>query len=303
MLLYSCSNSRLLNWVLRQVGEQPGLVFPRHKGWNAYLKTRYPSGSEQGYATVVVANLSETLIFIPLDDRSDAQSIKQLTARPVVRQLMQDLGLKPNSYQCIFICCERDRDYLMKLLKEALKSFNLLMLDYERMSFVEGNFKNPRLEFRLSSQEFDIDLIPDFVPDDRISATDGMSRSLFYHSMIHSMNIYWFAGKKSVALRRMLKELLPCWNHYRKSFQQDLIDRVSNHLDEIFSTVFENGFAIKEYKRKKTSHPELTVFFPEVPLNRKEMNAWLRKQNQALEFLKDEGEQISIDFAGIGAGF
>lgn len=302
MLLYSCPNSRLLNWVLRQVGEQPGLLFPRHKGWNAYLKTSYPSGSERGYAIAVVANLSEILIFIPLDDRSEAQSVKQLTARPVIRQLVQDLGIKTSSYQCIFMCCEKDRDFLMKLLKEAQKAYNLMMLDYERMSFVEGNFRNPRLEFRLSSQEFDIDLIPDFLPDDRISVTDGMSRSLFYHSMIHSMNIHWFAGTKAISLRAMLRQLLPCWNHYRKSYQQNLLDRVSKHLDEIFRTVFENGFSIKEHKRKKTSHPEMTVFFPEVPLNRKEMNVWLRKQNQALGFLKDDGEQISIDFAEIGAG-
>ena len=37
------------------------------------------------------------------------------------------------------------------------------------------------------------------------------------------------------------------------------------------------------------------IKFPALPDNKKELNNWQRKQQQALEFLKDDGKQISID--------
>ncbi len=295
MLKYSCTNARLANWVLRQVNEQPGLIFPFRKGWQVNVKLVYPGDQNQVYFNVLVSNQTELLIFIPLNNTTESCHIKCLSNDKSIKNLKNELGLEYNSYQLIFITCEKHEEAVSELISQAMSSFNLLMLDYEKMSFVKGSFKNPRLEFRLTSQMFDTDLIPNLLPEAQQSITDGITNSLFYHNFFFNLNAFWLSGSNQIRLRNVLKKAIPFWNHYRKKDQQEIIDRICRDLECVFKKFSFEGFCVK-YEGKKTESVSIaTIAFPQKPEGRKELNIWSRKLDMALEYFRDEVNQISIE--------
>ncbi|MCG8337092.1 MAG: hypothetical protein MJE63_21545 [Proteobacteria bacterium] len=295
MLKYSCTNARLANWVLRHVNEQPGLIFPCRKGWEVNVKLIYPGDQNKVYFNVVVTNQTELLSFIPVNNTAEVSHLKCLSHDKSIRQLKKELGVEFNSYQLIFMTCEKHQEAVTSLLSQAIGNYNLLMLDYEKMSFVKGSFKNPRLEFRLSSQNFDTDLIPNLLPESQHSIMDGINNSLFYQNIFYNLNAFWLSGEKRVGLRSVLKKAIPYWKHYRKKDQQEIIEKIGEGLEQVFHKYTFEGFQISKEGKKSESVPVTTVVFPKVPEGRKELNNWSRKLEAALDYFRDEVNQISID--------
>ncbi len=295
MLKYSCTNARLANWVLRQVNEQPGLIFPCRKGWEVNIKLIYPGDQNQVYFNVLVANQSELLSFIPLNNKAELSHIKCLSHEKSIKRLKRELNLEFNSFQLIFMTCEKHQETVSSLLSEAMGTYNLLTLDYEKMSFVKGSFKNPRLEFRLTSQNFDTDLIPNLLPESQQAIHDGVNNSLFYQNIFYNLNAFWLSGEKQTGLRNILKKAIPYWKHYRKKDQQEMIERIGKDLEKVFDKYTFEGFRITREGKKSESVPVTTVIFPLVPKGRKELNIWSRKLEMALDHFRDEVNQISID--------
>lgn len=295
MIKYSCTNARLVNWVLRQVNDQPGLIFPQKKGWRAYLKLVYPGDQHQAHYLVLVTNQSELVGFVPLNNKSEQGHIRCVTNHKLIASIKSELGIQFHSHQLIFLTCEKYQEYVAQLLKSNAPECSLMMLDYEKMSFVSGNFKNPRLEYRLSSQNFDTDLIPNFLPETQQTGTDSISNALFYQHLFYNLNAFWLNGTESIPLRTVLKSSIPHWPHFRKKDQQEIIDLVGNNLTRIFTRFEFEGFGIEPAGKKTESIPTLRICFPAKPVGKKELNNWLRKLELALEFFRGEANQISID--------
>jgi hypothetical protein len=214
---------------------------------------------------------------------------KQITAAK------SELGIQFHSHQLIFLCCEKHQAYVTNLLKSCAPAYNLMMLDYEKMSFVNGNFKNPRLEYRLSTQNFDTDLIPNLLPETQQTGTDGITNALFYQNLFYNLNHYWLSGTGTISLRTVLKKSIPHWYHFRKKDQQEIIDQIGTNLKRIFVRFEFDGFGIECTGKKSESVPTPFVCFPEKPEGKKELNNWSRKLELALESFRSEANQISID--------
>jgi len=294
MLKYSCTNSRLVNWVLRQVNDQPGLIFPKRKGWSSRLKLLYPGDQNLVYFNVLVSNTTELLVFIPINDKSKASHLKCISNPQQISELKKQSCETAKSVQVFYIACEKNGAYASELLQSLFQNFNLMVLDYEKMSFVRGNFKNPRLEFRLSVQELDTDLIPDLLPENQQVISDGITNSLFYQNVLFHINQYWLTGSSAVHLRTALKNSIPYWKQYRKKDQQVIIRQIKEDLNKVFIECYDSEFSFKD-SSANSSISETMIVFPEVPSGRKELNNWSRKQELALGYFRDEGKQISIE--------
>lgn len=295
MLKYSCSAAKLVNWVLYQLNDQPGMIFPRKKGWTANIRLAYPGDGKIPYYLVLISSASELIVFIPLYRYSDKSQIKTLAGKKLLHEIRSESREKLEAAQTVFMSSEKDSQKVAKLLASTAQEFSLLTLDYQSMSFQKGNFQNPRLEFRLSSQTLDTELIPNLLPEIPRETENGNTVSLFYQNLFSYLNHCWFAGDKEFSIRSALKHLIPYWNQCRKKDQQETIKRILSDLESVFKRFEFNGFDLVERQKNVESQLNSLVKLPLRPTSKKEMNIWLKKQNQALIYLRDEGKQISID--------
>ena len=301
MIKYSCSNTRLANWVLRQMNEQPGSLFPGKKGWKAAIKLVHAGSQKQAYLLVMVFNSKELLIFVPVNNKVEASHVKQLSREKAISTFKSELGICSYSHQLIFMTCEKHEDMVFELLSQTIKPFHLMTLDYEKMAFVNGNFHNPRLEYRLSAQSFDTDLVPSFLPETMQTITDGITHSLFYQNLFYHMNRCWLAGDHQISVRQLLKQSIPYWQQYRKKDQLRAVTRVCQVLDQVFERFSFDGFEVSCETKRSDSVPVAMIHLPDPPHGRKEINTWIRKQEMALEYLRDDANQIAIDFMALEA--
>ncbi len=294
MLKYSCTVSRLANWVLRQVCDQPGFLFPKRKGWNARVKLHYSGEQGQAIFLISVYNESELLAFVPVSAKSDISQLKSISNPKQIKQLKKELGHSTRSFQMVYLTCDRDELQVTKLLKQCCPSPNLMVLGYEGMAFNMGNFKNPRLEYRLSVQELDTDLIPNLLPESHQLICDGITNALFFQNILFNIKNAWIKGQSKLKLRTVLKETVPYWKQYRKKDQQRIIFEAKEELNTVFKDFFGQQFSFSQ-SSPKGSDADVSIAFPKLPESRKEMNLWARKQELALDYFRDEGKQISIE--------
>ncbi len=283
----------LTNWVLSQVSNQPGVVFPKRKGWSFQLKVFYPAGSDRSALMILVANDNECIAFFPIDETIDTQQIKSAIKLQRNGDFLADF--KQASVQQILLTCEKQHDRVRELLEELNAKTPLLVLSSEKVIFSHGNFENSRLEFRLSQLEYDPDLISGFVYDNRLKVGESIQKSLFYQQLFHMLNRFWLQGEKRVPLRNLVSQSVPCWNNFRRSDQKDMLHRINNDLQTVFTRYFENLLFLETYRKKASSQPELMIMFPESPKTRKSMSSWSRKQRSALQYLHESAKTISMD--------
>jgi hypothetical protein len=283
----------LTNWVLSQVSNQPGVVFPKRKGWSFQLKVFYPAGSDKSALMILVVNDNECIAFLPIDETIDALQIKSALKLQRKGDFLADF--KQMSVQQILLTCEKQHDRVRQLLGELEAKTPLLVLSSEEVIFSHGNFKNSRLEFRLSQLEYDPDLISGFVYDNRLKVGGNIQKSLFYQQLFHMLNRLWLQGEKRVPLRNLVSQSVPCWNNFRRSDQQEMLQRINTDLQTVFARYFEDLLLLETYQKKANSQPELMIMFPESPKTKKLMSSWSRKQKSALEYLHESIKPISMD--------
>ena len=295
MFRYSCSRSRLANWVLCQMGLQPDVLFPIKKGWKLHFKVICPGNQESTFFLLVVVNQTECLAFVPLDDSVEKHQIKQIRSMNLKKTVHNEFDFSMDSFQLIFMANEKCKDYVLQTLEETFEKSYLMVLDSEKMTFVLGTFINPRLEYRHTLQALDTDMISDFLPANLPMINEGMTKTGFYLNIFHRINGCWLSGEKQVLLRQILKGSIPYWKYYKKIEQQNILKQIREELEIVFNQFFSNSFYILDYSKKPSSLPETFVFLPEPPKSKKSMSRWLRMQSRALNWLRDNVEQISID--------
>ncbi len=293
MFKYSCSGSHLTNWVLSQVTDQLGVIFPKRKGWSFHVKVFYPAGSDKSAMMILVANENECIAFFPIDETTDAQQIRSAIKPQSITDFLDNSELL--SVQQILLTCEKQRGRVREQLSELKSKIPLLVLSSEKVSFSNGNFENSRLEYRLSQLEYDPDLISGFICDNRLKGEGNIQKSLFYQQLFHHLNRFWLRGEKSVSLRKTVSESVPCWNNFRRSDQKDMLQQITSDLQTVFTLFFEKMLFIETYQKKASSQPELMIMFPESPKTRKSISTWSHHQKSALAYLHESIKPISID--------
>ncbi|MBU2646577.1 hypothetical protein KKI24_17850 [bacterium] len=293
MFEYSCSGTHLANWVLSQVNDTAGAIFPKRKKWSFYIKVFYPAGSDKSALMILVANQNECVVFIPIDETIDAQQIRSILKPELIWSLRSDF--KWASYQRILLTCERQHSRVLEQLDEKNTGNTVLVLSSESVYFSRGNFENPRLEYRLSQIEYDPDLIPGFFPDSRLKVEETIQKSLFYQHFFHGLNRLWLQGEKSIPLRSIVSRSVPCWSHFRRVDQKRMMELINTELETVFQRFFEGLLTLDIYRKKASSQPEVIIVFPDPPETKKIMSIWRRQQKSALEYLHGAAKQLSID--------
>ncbi len=293
MFEYSCSAMHLTNWIFSQVSDQPGAVFPKRKGWSFFMRTFYPANSDQSVLMVMVANRNECVVFCPVDKTVDNLQVRGALKPAIVNSLRS--SFKQASYQQVLITSEKQQDRLSKLLLEKQLKAPLLVLSSEQIQFSCGNFENPRLEFRLSQLDYDPDFIPGFLHDNRLQSVENIQKSLYYQQFFHILNRLWLQGEKQVPLRQVINQSVPCWRHFRRVDQKQMMEQTYSELQLVFGRFFEGLATIETYRKKPTSQPELLITLPDPPENKKAVSTWSRKQRMALEFLHESAKPLSIE--------
>jgi len=283
----------LTNWIFSQVSDQPGAVFPKRKGWSFFMRTFYPANSDQNMLMVMVANRNECVVFCPVDETVDNLQVRGALKPAIVKSLRS--SFRQVVYQQILITCEKQQARLSRLLLEKQLKTPLLVLSSEQIQFGCGDFENPRLEFRLSQLEYDPDLIPGFLHDNRLRSVENIQKSLYYQQFFHILNRLWLQGEKQVPLRQVINQSVPCWGHFRRIDQKQMMEQTYSELQLVFGRFFEGLATIETYRKKATSQPELLITLPDPPENKKAISTWSRKQRQALEYLHESAKPLSIE--------
>lgn len=293
MFKYSCSGTHLANWVLSQVNDQPGAIFPKKDEWFFHLKVFYPAGSEKSVLIILVVNKNECVVFFPIDETMDSQQIKA-TLKP---QIISDLtsGFKHVAHQQILLTCEKQQDRIQELLKEIKIEIPLLILSTDKVFFSRGNFENSRLEYRFSQLDYDPDLISGFIYDNHLRTGGSIQKSLFYQHLFHRLNCLWLQGEKKVSLRSFVSSSIPCWKSFRRVDQKMVLQQITSDLQTVFRLFFENQLFIETYQKKVTSQPELVIMLPDSPKTQKTISSWSSKQKSAMDYLHEPAKPLAID--------
>lgn len=297
MFEFSCSKSRLINWLLSQVASRSEVIFPRKKNWEYYLGLLYPNYSKACSLMVLVTDGFECIAFLPLDDIIDKQLIKKLDPRKFQEVVRREADFTFESFQLVFLTSEKLQPQILQILEKVKVEAGLMVLTADKVIFSKGNFANPRLEYRLSRLNFDPDLIPEFLTVDLAGIDENRKRSTFYQNLFHILSRDWILGEPKIVLRKVVSEIMPHWKLCGKSERQELLKHVKADLEKVFKKYFDKGLHISHYQKKSNSRPETVIILPEPPKTKKEINTWTRKQALALDSLRDNHEQISIDLS------
>ena len=301
MLKFSCSKSRLVNWILHQVGHQPEAIFPRRKGWEFYFKIFHPGDKQTPFFWITVSNQRECVFFVPLDETVRKSHFKQMNKKYFMKEVQHLFEHTATHHQLIFMTSEKNLEYVTHLMRENQLRDPLLALDSEKMDFIQGNFDNPRLEHRFACLKLDSDMIPDFLPANLPMINEGLTKSGFYLNLFHYLNQQWLFGVNQVLLREIIKASIPYWKYYNKAEQNQIIQQVTDDLNLVFEQIFSNEFKIEDRCKKSGSLPKTMILLPDTPKTKRSMSQWQRKQSQALRLLKENVEQISIDMVNLSA--
>jgi hypothetical protein len=299
MFEFSCQNSNLVNWILDHVSQRPDAIFPRHKGWEAYVRLFYPSSYELSLFIVTVTNRRECLLFIPFDESSPTAVIHQILQARFVNSIKSELKFDCTNIQLIFLTSEKYREPINKVLENIQGPTHLLVLDSDKAVFIRGNFENPRLEYRLEHLKFDPEMIStQFVPD--IGGDyKGLNRSIFYQHLFHVLNKFWLQGNRQPKLREVIREAVPVWPLLGKNERKALVSRVENDLQIAFESLMTDIPKVSTLQKKQSSQPETIIQLPDPPESRKEINEWMKVQHSILRYLSDDTEQITIDLLNL----
>lgn len=301
MFEYSCTSSRLVNWILSQVDIKHDVVFPKQKKWDFYFRLFYPGDSPTSLFLVSVFDQRECILFIPVDHAIKEEHIKYIDNHRFKQEFRNSLGFDGKHFQRIFLTSEKDAQSVEEKLLSLDSKSDLLVMMLDKLEFLKGGFKNPRLEYRLSKLDFDPDMIPRILTDNQIGIGADMTKSQFYQTLFHNLNRYWLQGETTVSLRMLLKEAIPYWTQYRKTEQKKLFQRIKEEFTFVFQEFFNGKLEIEEYSKKANSLPKTLIRLPERPTGKKELNRWSQMQKQALIYLRDDVKPISFDLMKLPA--
>jgi len=295
MFEYSCTSSRLVNWILSQVDIKHDVVFPKQKNWDFYLRLFYPGDSPSSLFLVGVFDQRECILFIPVNHSTKTEHLKYIDSHLFKKAFRDELGFDGSYFQRIFITCEKDAQEVEKRLLGLNSKADLLVMMLDKLEFRKGGFKNPRLEYRLSKRGFDPEIIPRILTDNQIGIGQDMTKSQFYQTLFHNLNRIWMQGESSVSLRELLKQSIPYWTQYRKSEHKKLFNRIKEELVFVFHEFFKEKLKIEEYCKKANSQPKTIILLPQKPIGKKELNQWVLMQKQSLVYLRDDIKPIAFD--------
>ena len=297
MLDFSCSETLLTNWALHQANNLPEAIFPYRKGWRCYLNLHYPENGEESYFLTTLLNNSECVALLALDESCQEGWIGKLRQQTMRKSFERTLCRKIDSFQLIYLTCERLRERFRVELSNSRSGADLLVMSGERMYFASGRFKNAVLDYRFDKQLPNPDLLPSHVPANYAKIDSGKEKATFYRSLFHRLNHYWANGSRRVELGRLLAESIPYWLQYRKRHRKELQTKVFSESSDLFRRFLPDVIEVRSLRKKARSHPVDTVEFLVAERDGKATQKWIRQQSHTIRWISRHFHKNPIDIS------
>ena len=281
MFRFSANEQLLADWVFIQ--NQPNGLFPETKGWKIRFQLKTPQAGGRPFFLLEASHEEETLYLVPTS--------------PLCSKAVYDsiASLQSSGSQLILLCGEAWEEALLtEVYKRSLqKSLLVLSLSEEGMRSRSGTWKNSRLEFRLLNQSLSAWDIPHHIPLNPSLIEDETILARCFLEILTTVTQQWLAKETSVKYERLLNDSLILFSVLDKGTRKELSTQFLYHVEQLCQGPLKGWLRVERYKKKPQSEPTLRLTFESSPTNRGEVLKQLRKQSQALHFLRNQALQTS----------
>ncbi|MCP4297958.1 MAG: hypothetical protein GY786_20410 [Proteobacteria bacterium] len=295
MFEYSCSDIRLVNWITQQNSEDPGALFPIQKGWNLYMNLYYITSGGQGVFLISLVNREEAITFLTIDKLVERSVMGEIKQEKVIKFVKENLKLKGKRPQLIFLGSEKLKKTIVSSLNNELVKCPVLILNAHSIEFIRGSFQNSRVEFRFSRLTFNAELLSDSIPAPLWHFDEGFAKSSIFQHLFHHLSKYWMKNDNKIMLNHLLDESIPYWENYAKKDRREMMNRVYYQLKDLVPIFFEEIFEIAGGQEAALDLNGAFIKIKVEPQIRKNQLLWVKRNNQAIDWLRNNTSQISVD--------
>ena len=275
------ANEQLLaDWVLAQSG--PAGIFPQSKGWGLGFTLWQPPGPYRPLFVFQAQQQDETLLLFPLSPPSAASAPLELLLK------------FPTAGQRVLLCGQSWAEALVAEAKKLLPKPVVLALAENGAELVAGEFANSRLEFRLQGQSLKPqDLVPQ-MPVNPALVEDETILTRCFLGLFTQLNRRSALGGDWFKLEELLQESLPLYGQLSRPRRKELENLMLVQLQGLLDGPLKGALVLEHYKKKEGSQPVWRLRLPPVEPGRPLLPQTLRRQAQALLWLKNQVNQTSF---------
>ena len=266
MLDFSTHEGRLLDWLIQQ---NRGGLFPRKKGWKLRIGI-FRQADLQAYLAELKGE-EEQIRFLILEGENLPIKLKADWA---------------GQGQGIILTDQKNSQNLLPLAEASDSS--LLALHEDRAHFVQGGFTNKRLEFRVQDQSYSFGLIPQRMGSLPQRGIGGEASKALWQNLFHLLHQQLVQGHRQQNLEKMIQGSYPLWPLLQKLEKKQFILEISQVIEEISKMFFQDLWI---WKATPTGG---SLEFTFSHKNKKEIQQFMRAEQQALQWLRFEQPQLDL---------
>lgn len=265
------------------------------EGWEKHLTHYYPESGQKYYHLIYFTNGTQHLVFIPVDEVTEAHHLKVMSLKTIQHYLEYTLSTSIKGLELFFFTNESCEEELLETLNSLEHQAGVLTLCPGKIEFSRGEFKNSRLEYRFSKLKPNPDYVPGILPLGIQQLGDDMSRVSFYHSILHLISQSWLEGEQNIALIDVLHRYNPFYDCFNKQDKKEFLDVIGKDLKEAFKKFYSGIMTVENYRKNSNSHPVIMIDFLKEASSKKEISNWFKKQKQALDWLQSSHQQMLLN--------
>jgi len=260
----------------------PAGIFPQSKGWGLGFTLWQPPGPYRPLFVFQAQQQDETLLLFPLSPPSAASAPLELLLK------------FPTAGQRVLLCGQSWAEALVAEAKKLLPKPVVLALAENGAELVAGEFANSRLEFRLQGQSLKPqDLVPQ-MPVNPALVEDETILTRCFLGLFTQLNRRSALGGDWFKLEELLQESLPLYGQLSRPRRKELENLMLVQLQGLLDGPLKGALVLEHYKKKEGSQPVWRLRLPPVEPGRPLLPQTLRRQAQALLWLKNQVNQTSF---------
>ena len=275
MILYRASEQRLADWSLAQ--SDPLGLFPKTKGYVLDFCLHYPESGTRPYFLVRARLEEQTYYLLPIGSQVEPKLAPSL------------IKLEQHCDQLVLLSDQANLEKLLKIEKKRL----VLSLTQSQMELAQGDFLDPRLEFRLIKNQQAPESLPALAPLIPWFLDEEIQLVQIFMALFRGLNQAWWAGQTSVRLEELYSQILPLYLHLSRSNRKEVAGQLTNELTELCLGPLRGWLEVELFKKKPQSQPFWRARFLNPAGERTANLQALRAQSQALQALKTGAGQMS----------
>lgn len=283
---------RLMNLILQQVSTKPGVLFPKEKGWRAWLPelANNPVFNPTGF---FVENETSQIFFAPCNENVPFSLWSHYLPNNLSKLIR---GTDKKKLEVFFVLNDANLKRVIKQTEIYNGNISVLIPKENKLSFLQGGFKDLRLQYRLEQLEFDPELISDQLYPYPPDLVEKEEKSLFLQRFFHEMNKGVFLHEKVFDPIDLLKHAFPAWDLLQKTERKMTIIYTKKTFEWVITVFLSDFLAWREIKSKSVDLPKHKIHVLFDVADRKSFKGWIQAQKQSLSWLKKNANQLQLNF-------